>query len=415
MFFASGQEGGTTTLNLTNSAPLENQAKGTLTTDNQTTGSITSMDGTGTMDNFGTVSLPGPELDITVPFTSTAGALSPLGNGVIKILSTATVSGGTKDGGGTLLFNGSNVTINDTLNVFGGTLAAWSEAVYIPGTLNVSFNLNLDNASVSGSGSLNMSGVGSVATIGETVTFDEVDVTNGGGGAFNLQPGTSFGLLNAAVLTNFPGATVNLNPQDSRPINVYGDGTETFVNYGTIDLDGSAIASISCNLTNKSGTIDLKEGTLSFATDWSNGPGTVAFDGGALVVNGTFTNNGTVTLSQPGQIQANLVTNSGTVNLGNDNAGQLTITGDYTQTSSGSLILELTGNTTCNVLDIGGNATLGGNLTVTLKQGFTPNGGLWTLMTFAGNPNNTRFGTFTVPQGISAPSFAATAVGVASN
>src|SRR5262249_48376253 len=83
-------------------------------------------------------------------------------------------------------------------------------------------------------------------------------------------------------------------------------------------------------------------------------------------------------LSGTGTVTGN-VTNAGMVSPGGDGAaGVLTITGTYTQTDSGVLLIELGGTTAgtgYDQLKVSGAATLGGALTVHLINGFSPRAG----------------------------------------
>src|SRR5439155_1685078 len=72
------------------------------------------------------------------------------------------------------------------------------------------------------------------------------------------------------------------------------------------------------------------------------------------------------------------VINNGTINVAGSNAvGILTITGNYTQTATGSLLLEIAGSSASNPvqydqLKVSGSATLAGSISVTLLNGFVP-------------------------------------------
>jgi autotransporter-associated beta strand protein len=107
------------------------------------------------------------------------------------------------------------------------------------------------------------------------------------------------------------------------------------------------------------------------------GPTTVA--GGKLVVNGTHTGAGNYeiwplgTLGGIGTIEAN-VTVDGTLAPGNS-PGIITIDGDYTQSSAGTLEIEVAGliaGTEHDQIIITGTASLAGELRVPILNGFTP-------------------------------------------
>ena len=94
-------------------------------------------------------------------------------------------------------------------------------------------------------------------------------------------------------------------------------------------------------------------------------------------------------------INAN-VTNGGQVIPGGTGAaGLLTINGNYTQTASGSLDVDLGGTTAGSQYDqlaVSGTATLGGTLDVSLINGFQPAlGNTFQVLTFASSSGNFGF------------------------
>jgi hypothetical protein len=161
-------------------------------------------------------------------------------------------------------------------------------------------------------------------------------------------------------------------------------------------------------LTNR-GTLSAKTGNISV-----NG-GNLANSGTILVAAGhsltlttagtTLTNTGGGVLSGSGAIVAPSVSNSATVSPGTPVtpgtpvAGKLTITGNFIQTTSGTLRAELGGTAggTFDVLAVSGSATLAGLLDVYLFNGFHPaNGNVFGVMTYASHT-----GTFTSTDGLS--------------
>ena len=105
--------------------------------------------------------------------------------------------------------------------------------------------------------------------------------------------------------------------------------------------------------TQTAGTVNLN-GTLDV-----QGTGGADLKGGALGGSGTLT--------------GNLLAEGGLLSPGNS-PGTITVTGNYTQTSLGKLLIQLggTGTGQFDVLAVGGTATLGGTLDVELYNGFTP-------------------------------------------
>jgi hypothetical protein len=83
----------------------------------------------------------------------------------------------------------------------------------------------------------------------------------------------------------------------------------------------------------------------------------------------TFINTGL--LRGTGTVEAGLVSNSGTVHPGNG-PGILTINGNYSQSSSGILDIELAGSSNYSALAVAGLASLDGMLDLSLTGGFMP-------------------------------------------
>lgn len=108
-------------------------------------------------------------------------------------------------------------------------------------------------------------------------------------------------------------------------------------------------------------------GLLNFFSNvFVNGPANVI--GGSLLVNGTFTTGGGLTVFQnallggSGVINGNVL-NNGIVAPGNS-PGTLTINGNFTQSSSGRLQIEIASLSNFDRLLVSGNAALGGTLQV---------------------------------------------------
>src|SRR5262249_4123262 len=79
-------------------------------------------------------------------------------------------------------------------------------------------------------------------------------------------------------------------------------------------------------------------------------------------------------------------------------AGTLTVTGNYTQTATGVLDIELGGTAPgqCDVFAVGGLATLDGTMNVTLINGFNPSlGDAFKVLTFG-----SRSGIFATINGL---------------
>ena len=131
-----------------------------------------------------------------------------------------------------------------------------------------------------------------------------------------------------------------------------------------------------------------------------NGQATVS--SGGLLVNGGFTADsitvlGNALLGGAGTIYGN-VFNYGTVSPGNS-PGTLTIAGNYTQGSSGNLLVEIAGPANFDSLVVGGAASLAGTLTVTTVDGGTlAFGDKYQFLSAAGGISG-EFDTIAMPAG----------------
>ncbi|MCI0455521.1 MAG: hypothetical protein L0Z62_00910 [Gemmataceae bacterium] len=193
---------------------------------------------------------------------------------------------------------------------------------------------------------------------------------------------------------------------------------------GRMRLNGQTLTNTGSSLRNEGGIIELNGGTLTQTSTigivnegqilrpgtingrlQNRAGGRIVFDGGnqpdVLVVNGDLENyagglielsGGTLThtgvagilnngeIRGPGTINGRLRNQAGgTVRVaGGNQAGVLTLNGDFTQEVGGTLIVEIggtTAGTTYSQLVVSGLATLGGTLAVVLLDEFEPNAG----------------------------------------
>jgi hypothetical protein len=145
------------------------------------------------------------------------------------------------------------------------------------------------------------------------------------------------------------------------------------------------------------GTVTIGTGiTLAVNGDYTQTSGATILNGATLQANNVNVNGGN--LSGLGTIHAN-VTNSGTFDVGGaGTTGILSITGSYTQSSTGILDIEIGGNTARTQYDqllIGGIASLNGTLNVSFINGFAPTSGSWTIIAYASHSGT--FSTTSVP------------------
>jgi hypothetical protein len=180
-------------------------------------------------------------------------------------------------------------------------------------------------------------------------------------------------------------------------------------NAATIVLDGPAASirdtsfpsndALANFMSNTGAGAFTVHGNRTFATphDFTNAGTVVVADTSTLQIGGTYEqSNGFTVLSGGTLTAANLVDieggeldgfgtisgnvlNAAMVNVGGPlNAGILTINGDFTQTAAADLLVQIGGpsaGTDFSQLNVSGQATLDGTLTVTLINGFVPNAG----------------------------------------
>ena len=168
-----------------------------------------------------------------------------------------------------------------------------------------------------------------------------------------------------------------------------------FANTGTVTLGNFGSVVVTGNYIQTAGLTNLSDGILTAG-------GLVDLEGGVLsgtgVINASVLNNAELDVGQPGS------------------PGVLTIVGDYTQTSGGVLVMEIGARNPRGVdqLDVTGQATLDGTLTVNLIDGFMPNtGNIFLLLAFASGTGT--FATIDGDGGLFTPSYDTTGVTLVAN
>ncbi|MGD0046217.1 MAG: PEP-CTERM sorting domain-containing protein, partial [Bryobacteraceae bacterium] len=299
-----------------------------------------------------------------------------------------TITGSTIGVGGTLTLNGA--TISDTvlanygivnvsggLNTMSGTLV--NEAA---GTMNIGSGSALEFEagaadSFANPGTINVAATGALI-IDSAGDFAQYQVQTLTGGTYNIAG--MFQFAGADIVTNqadlaLAGSGVVEDGSLANGLRDFSDNGDQ----GQFSLLNGATFTSGGDFAN-SGAV-----TIDAGSDFNAGANTYTQTGGSTIVDGTLLaatidlNGGDI--SGTGTLEGNL-DNQGDVDPG-DAPGTLIIDGDYTQSSSGVLNIEIDGASDFDRLAISGDAELDGTLNVTFGGGFGPqNLETFTIMTF---------------------------------
>ena len=192
------------------------------------------------------------------------------------------------------------------------------------------------------------------------------------------QARLTIGFGNPATLTVSNGGTVStfllgISAYDGSESSVTIDGTNSALNVrttlivGGFDLGDGASAGGVAPLEISHGAIVTSGNTTVFGRGSIIDDSLLATGDVSIDLGGSLSGNGTVTGD---------VTNSGTVQPG-DPVGTLALQGDFTQSSTGTLVAEISGPgpTDHDFLSITGDATIDGTLEVRFIDGFLPTAG----------------------------------------
>jgi hypothetical protein len=301
---------------------------------------------------------------------------------------TLTVNGNFHNSGLTQLYGsaaqGLSVTGNSSNE---GTIAMYGpgDSFSTAGTLTNSGTIGMYgtgeslSADLTNTGAINLNGNNDMLT-------DTEDFNNNSGGSLHLTAD----LNSVSVSGNFnnnSGASVTMSGTNGS-ISVLGAGG--FTNGGSVSLTGSHDTLNAASFAN-TGNVAIG------ATE------TVSVGAGA----GTYTQTAGTTRGTGTIVAGNVNINGGTIQPGAPGApGTLAITGNYTQGSGGTLIIDLggTGAGQFSLLNLSGNAMLDGTVDFALVGGFTPTAGEdFTFLTWggteSGNFANMDFTNWSCPAG----------------
>lgn len=339
----------------------------------------TSSTNTGTMGIFapgvGVIFIPS---GITLNNT---GTLLASGGGNLQVNGNGVSSGGTinNSSGVITALNGSSVHLFNGVTVSGGTLATAGTGVV---EVSPGFIANLSGVTNTGTFA-----VPDKATLDITKTSTNTGIMGNfapGLGVIALLPGQT--LNNTGTLQASGGGTLEVNLGGSGTINntgtlqAIGGSTLTVFNGGTVTNSGTAFVDAGSRLVlsvpsiTNSGTVGIAlGGTLD--TQGHNYVQTAGVTNvnGVLSVGSALVDIRGGTLSGAGLVSGD-VRNGGIVAPGNS-PGILFVAGNYTQTSAGTLDIEIGGLTAGSGYDqlrVFGDALLAGILDVELIGGFAP-------------------------------------------
>jgi RHS repeat-associated protein len=294
-----------------------------------------------------------------------AGTQTLGGTGTVDFTDSTSANSLTVPNASTTLTIGPGVTVHGNTGTINAGSAAFLNQGTIAadgdGTLTAEGAANFNNGTLSG-GTWQASAGSTLRLIGANITTDAADlVLDGAGSQIFSDTGTTNALASLASVT----AGARFTVQNGAGLSTT---ASAFTNAGTVVIGNASTLTMPGAYTQSAGTTTVN-GTLAPG-------GTVAVNGGVL--------------SGAGTVRGSVV-NAGQVTPGNA-PGILTITGNYTQTASGALNVEVGGTTPgsgYDQLNISGTATLGGTLNISLINGFGPAfGQTFQVMSFAGSTGN---------------------------
>jgi T5SS/PEP-CTERM-associated repeat protein len=319
-------------------------------------GSASGVAGTGTLNvqNGGLVQTTGTNFGVTVGITGATGTVNVTGSGSTLSSAGRIIVGGFDNSTGSMTISGGG-TVQTTGTSIGNTELEIGTGMNATGTVTVS-----GAGSTLTAGGIFLGGdTGSTGSLlvqnGATVTTNQV--APGVGGGLSIGGGTS-----ATVTVTGSGSTLNVGPITAgflagKEVIIGGFGN------GSLLVDNSATV-------NAAGANVIVSGGV-FGTQTSS-PGVLTVRNGASLIANTVTINTNGTLNGDGTITGDVVLSGGTISPGNS-PGTLTIDGDLTL-NNGTLVIEIESPSVFDILDVSGNIVVGEDVQLNLIFGFGPTG-----------------------------------------
>lgn len=246
----------------------------------------------------------------------------------------------------------------------GGTLQGTSTTSTVPSNITLTSNggtFDQNGVNTTYSGVISGPGPATFTNTGPSGGSTTLTGNNTYTGPTTVDPGATLVLSGSGSIANSSSVTVNgtldISPASPSPVNI-----TTLGGGGGVTLGSNTL-----NLTNANSTFG---GVISGSGGVTISGGTQTFTGANTYTGMTTINPGaTLALSGGGSV-AGSVTNSGTLNLTGSTGGQQ-IGGNYTQSSSGTLVLQLSSPTATDPngvatvsapLNVNGDVTLAGTL-----------------------------------------------------
>jgi hypothetical protein len=336
--------------------------------------------------------------------------------GTYNISGSTTVSGGTANFTSPVTSLGSALTVSGgTANLSGGAPITVSSLTLSGGTLTGSDSLTVDGpmawsgGTLSGTGGVQLTAANGILTVNGAAnkTLDGQTLNLAGNGTWSDAGNVT--LANNATINNQTGATFTI--QNDQALS----GSGSFNNSGTLNKTsaGAGTTTIGVAFSNNiGGTVNVQSGTLQVTGDYTQNSGDTVLSAGATLAAGGTVNLLGGTLSGSGTINGNVV-NAAQVNPGGIGAvGLLTINGNYTQTASGILNIDIGGygaGTGYDQLAVSGSVTLDGTLNVGLINGFTPLSGDQFQIVTSGSLSGT-FANSNIDPSLMPPNYSATGI-----
>ena len=344
-----------------------------------------------TLTGTGTVALGGQTLTLANAAGTFSGAIGgtggvTVGGGTQTLSAVNAFTGATTINAGTLALSGagsiaasSNVVSNGTFDISGTTSGTTINALTGSGAVALgSRTLNLANASGTFSGAIG--GTGGLTLDGGTQTLSGVNTYSG---ATTINAGTlaltGAGRLASATSVTLTGASSALDLSagvNQTVTHLSGVAGSRVVLGGTLTLADDSSQTFSGSVSGNGALIKQGTGTLTLNGVSSGFAGSTTVAGGTLavgdaanasaVLGGNVLVNALGTLRGHGTVAGN-ISSSGVVAPGGS-IGTLSLGGNYTQGSTGTLAIEVS-PTDASQLRVGGAAALGGSLAIVFDPG----------------------------------------------